>query len=266
MIRLPRALALVVLSVVAASATAQNAPIVVARPLTVGAITRDQGIWLGPEDNADTRGTVKYLVLLEADLAGAVSNLRNVSYQDRMATAELMHEVRMSSGRNFDPTTGAIRGLMGRLDLLIVIDAVDASTAKMRLIDVQTGAVKGVESCHRGSSACITGMTQRLETVAREIGGVTADLAAQRAEIMQIKPDWDAAVSRYDAQTAYWKHIEDSIRPAGHQLRPEISSLIIGAGRDVSTGRFAVEHLDTPSLKASLTALNRKLDRLEAFK
>lgn len=263
-----RSFSLAVLSCAAFAsvASSQNVPIVIDRPIAVGAITRDTGIYTGPSDNGSLKGTNRYLVTLEADLAGKVSSMPNVTYQDRMATAELLREVHMSSGRDFDPTSGALRGLMGRLDFLIVIDAVDSATAKMRLIDVETGSIKGVETCTRGSSACLTAMTRRIEAAARDRAGVNGALAAQRAEMMTVKPQWDDQVARYDAARAFWARIAGTISGGNHALRPEIQTLLNGAAKDVSSGSFAVQHLDTNGLRTALGTLTTKLDKLDELR
>ena len=254
----------------ACTVSAQNVPVPIVHPVTVGAITRDAGVynlWIGPKDLPTIQAVNRSLVVLESDLAGAVSSMRGVSYQDRTATKELLDEVHMSSGRDFDQTTGGLRGLMGRLDFLVVIDGVDASTAKMRLIDVETGSVKGVETCKRGANAaCVKAMSGRIETAVRDYVGLAGKLAAQRQEMMTVKPQWDDQVARFDAAKAYWASIQKSISAGGHALRPEIQTLLNGAAKDVETGRFAVETLDTPTLKTAVQTLQVKLDKLDQFR
>lgn len=258
------------LAVLASSlAVAQNVPILIVHPLAVGAITRDTGLYTGPGDMGTMKGVNRYLVLLESDLASKVSSMHNVTYQDRTATAELLHEVHMSSGRDFDPTSGALRGLMGRLDFLIVIDAIDPSTAKMRLIDVETGSIKGIETCSKrtsDNSACIVAMQHRIEAAARDRAGVNADFAAAREDMMKIKPGWDDQVARYEAAKAFWEHIEGTISSGGHALRPEIRTLLNGAAKDVATGRYAIETLDTPTLQTAINTLTAKLDKLDEYR
>lgn len=252
------------------AASAQNVPVVVAHPVTVGAITRDAGVynlWIGPKDLPTIQAVNRSLVVLESDLAEALSSVHNISYQDRTATKELLDEVHMSSGRDFDQTTGALRGLMGRLDFLVVIDGVDASTAKMRLIDVETGSVKGVETCKRGANAaCVKAMSGRIETVVREYAGLAGKLAAQRQEMMTVKPQWDDQVARFEAAKAYWAGIQKSISAGGHALRPEIQTLLNGGAKDVETGSFAVQTLDVPTLKTAVQTLQAKLDKLDQFR
>jgi len=63
----------------------------------------------------------------------------------------------MSSGHNFDPTSGALRGLMGRLDLVGCDRCDPPSAAKMRLIDVESGSVKGAEKRVSDNSARVAG-------------------------------------------------------------------------------------------------------------
>jgi hypothetical protein len=252
------------------AAMAQNAPIIVAHPVTVGAITRDPQFYMVPNDVATIQAVRRLLIDVESDLAGRLSSMSGLSYQDRTATQELMHEVHMSSGRDFDLSTGALRGLMGRLDYLIVIDAVDRSTAKMRLIDVETGSVKGVETCVRRVAnqheQCVELMAQRLVAAGRERAGAAGEMVAARGDVMKVKPQWDDQVARYEAARAYWAKIQSQIGGAGHTLRPEIQTLLNGAGKDVSSGRFAVEHLDAPNLQVALTTLTAKLDQLDNFR
>ena len=84
----------------AAYLSAQDVPVYTVRPVAVGAITRDVGLYVGPSDLQTMKGVNRYLVLLEGDLADKVSQNRSVTYQDRTATAELLHEVHMTTGRD----------------------------------------------------------------------------------------------------------------------------------------------------------------------
>jgi hypothetical protein len=250
-------------------AYAQDAPIVVVRPIAVGAITRDAGIYVVPKDVATIRSVNQFLITVESDLAAKVSSMRGLSYQDRTATAALLNEVHMSLGPDFDRNSGALHGLMGRLDYLIVIDALDRSTAKMRLIDVETGSVKGVGTCTRGAAgnaSCVAAMAHRLEGLKGAAADTNANLMAARQDVMKIKPHWDDQVARWEAAHAYWAKIQSEIGPAGHTLRPEIQTLLNGAQKDEDSGKFAVEHLDAPNLKVALDTLTVKLDKLDALR
>jgi len=264
----PSMLALIVCAA-GISVSAQNVPIVINRPVTVGAITRDAGVygvWVGTNDLALKRRVNGSLINLESDLAGKLSSLHGVSYQDRTATAELLHEVHMTTGRDFDQTTGALRGLMGKLDFLVVIDAVDARTARMKLIDVETGSVKGVANCQGNNTACVNTLARSLAVAANAVSVTNSQLEAQRAEMMTIKPQWDDAVARYEAAKQYWDHIQSTIAGQGHSLRPEIRTLLNGSAKDVSTGVFAVRTLDVPTLKTATETLTDKLDKLDTYR
>ncbi len=222
--------------------------------------------WAGGSDIALMRRVNGSLINLESDLAGKISSMPGVAYQDRTATTELLREVHMTNGRDFDQMTGALHGLMGKLDFLVVIDAVDASNARMRLIDVQTGSVKGVANCHAGGYAtCVNDLSAKLKAAAHETAGANSALLAQRAEVVAAKPAFDDQVARYDADKALWERRESTIQAAGHALRPEIRMLLNGGQKDVETGRFAVETLDIKALKTATETLADKLDKLEQF-
>jgi len=70
-----------------------------------------------------------------------------VDYLDRMNTDALFREIHFSSDAAFNPGSGALRNLLGRLDFLVVMDASDTSSARIRLIDVESGAVKAIGTC-----------------------------------------------------------------------------------------------------------------------
>lgn len=251
----------------AVASHAQNVPVVTAHPITVGAITRDAGLysaWNGGHDLALLRKVNGSLINLESDLAGKLSSMQGVSYQDRTATGALLQEVHLTTGRDFDQTTGALRGLMGRLDFLIVIDAIDAGIARMRLIAVETGSVKGVETCRSGAyTVCINSMAVKLRAACQAVAGANDALLAQRADVMAAKPEWDNQVARYEADKAMWERRESTIRAEGHALRPEIRTLLNGAQKDVSTGSYAIQTLDIQALRTATVTLTEKLDKLE---
>ncbi|MBB5055437.1 hypothetical protein HDF16_000106 [Granulicella aggregans] len=60
-----------------------------------------------------------------------------------------------------------------------------------------------------------------------------------------VKPAWEEDVGRYDADKVFRKRIEGTISSGGHALRPEIRSLLNGAQKDVQTGSYAIQTLDT---------------------
>ena len=306
--------------------------------VTVGAVTRDSGLYVGPSDVSVMKDVNKFLSSLESDLAGEVSSQGIVEYQDRSSVRELFRELHLSSSFAFDASSGAARGLLGRLDLLVVIDALEPNKAKMRLIDVETGAVRGVESCTKrfallGLSTqqapdCVPAMARRISTVGKqkivekaariaknaqqelddertrderaktaEQQGAAADArlahqaqiaraeddkarlvaeteerraASQKASamqaVLQIKPNWDDAVSMLAAARQLWSGIQQQMENNGESLRPEIQSLLRSANADITTGNSALDGLDAETLKQVTASLNAKLDKLDAYR
>jgi len=84
---------------------------------------------------------------LETQLAASLVGAKDVDYLDRSNLDALLREVHLSSNSVFDQSSGALRGLLGRLDFLIVIEASTATTARVRVVNVETGAVKGIAIC-----------------------------------------------------------------------------------------------------------------------
>jgi hypothetical protein len=122
----------------------------------------------GQEPNVDTGAVMKYtglnasveevkqsrefLSTLEAQLAASFARSSGVEYIDRSNLAELFREHRLSSGDEFNPSTGPLKGLLGKLDYLIVIEASGPDTARLRIIDVETGSVKSTSVCSNRSA------------------------------------------------------------------------------------------------------------------
>lgn len=119
--------------------------------VSVGAVTRYSGIATNQKDIEDIKSINEFLNALESQLAKEFISHTEVEYLDRMNTEAIFRELNLSSDSNFDASSGALRGLLGRLDFLIVIDSAAPSTARIRLLDVQTGAVKAIETCTQKS-------------------------------------------------------------------------------------------------------------------
>ena len=79
-------------------------------------------------------------------------NTGDIDYLDRMNTDALFRELHLSQSAAFNASSGALKGLLGRLDFLVVIDSAEPTTARVRLIDVESGAVRALETCKRKSS------------------------------------------------------------------------------------------------------------------
>jgi len=120
--------------------------------ISIGAVTKYSGIATNSKDVADIKTINQYLNNLEAQLAREFVNAGGVDYLDRMNTDALFREMHLSQSAAFNASSGALRGLLGRLDFLVVIDSEEPTTARVRLIDVESGAVRALETCKRKSS------------------------------------------------------------------------------------------------------------------
>jgi hypothetical protein len=127
---------------------------------------------------------------------------------------EVFHELHLSSNAAFDQSSGALRGLLGRLDVLIVIDASSPAIARLRAVETETGAVRGIATCKRsrslfggasdGEQNCVHGFVTQLEPSIRAILTVkekrNADQAAEQqrrtAEMIAQRQAADAAQQR----------------------------------------------------------------------
>ena len=115
--------------------------------VSLGSVTKYTGIVTEKSDVDDVKSINNFLNTLEAQVAKAFIEHPEVDYLDRMDTGALFRELHFSSDAAFNPNSGALRNLLGRLDFLVVMDASTTSSARIRLIDVETGAVKAIDTC-----------------------------------------------------------------------------------------------------------------------
>ena len=120
--------------------------------ISIGAVTKYSGIATNSQDVADLKTINQYLNTLEAHVAQEFVNIGDIDYLDRMNTDALFRELHLSQSAAFNASSGALKGLLGRLDFLVVIDSAEPTTARVRLIDVESGAVRALEACKRKSS------------------------------------------------------------------------------------------------------------------
>ncbi len=120
--------------------------------VSVGGVPKYSGIITNRADVEGLKEINQFLNTLESQLAAEFVKHGDVDYLDRTNTMEIFREKHLSSGEEFDASSGALRGLMGRLDYLAVLDASDPDSARIRLIDVETGAVRVIESCKKRTS------------------------------------------------------------------------------------------------------------------
>lgn len=120
--------------------------------VSVGAITKYTGVLTNRDDIKDLKDINNYLNSLESQLAAEFVKYPDIQYLDRTNTEDIFHELRLSSNSAFDSSSGALRGLLGRLDFLAVINSSEPTNARLRLIDVESGAVKAIETCKQSKS------------------------------------------------------------------------------------------------------------------
>jgi flagellar biosynthesis GTPase FlhF len=116
--------------------------------VSVGAVTKYSGSY----SSSERQRCQDFLDILETQLAAEFVKLPELDYVDRSSLDEVFHELHLSSDIAFDTSSGALRGLLSRLDLLIVAVASSPSSARVRVLDVETGAVKGVAICQPRTS------------------------------------------------------------------------------------------------------------------
>jgi len=150
--------------------------------VSVGAITKYTGVITSRDDVKDLKDINSFLNSLESQLAAEFVKYPDVQYLDRTNTEDIFDELHLSSNSAFDASSGALHGLMGRLDFLTVIDSSEPSNARLRLIDVESGAVKAIESCKRSTSFFGTSSDAPPDCVAPFVAHARVVVQAKRAE------------------------------------------------------------------------------------
>jgi hypothetical protein len=177
-----------------------------AQPVTVsvGGVPKYSGILVDQKEVRNLKDINQFLNVLESQLAAEFVKYSDVDYLDRTNTLEVFRELHISSSPSFDPSSGAIRGLMGRLDFLAVLDSSEPSTARIRLIDVETGAVKAIETCKKRTSFlglssdtppdCISLFVAKARSVA------SAKLAVKRGRLQKSEQEKQEAQKKLEVQ------------------------------------------------------------------
>lgn len=254
--------------------------------VSVGSVTKYSGVENNKSDAADAKSIHNFLNSLEAQVAKAFVEHPEVDYLDRMNTDALFQELHLSSSAAFDPNSGALRNLLGRLDYLIVIDASAASSARVRLIDVRTGAVKAIEICTRrmadaATPACVTPFVNRCVAVAKakrqmkitaqeQAAAEAAETARSQAEInrqlAELKPTLDDLSTRVRSQLAFWRTISDQLAATGQPLRGSTQSLLDRARTDDRDCHGYWGSSDVDLLHACVGKLRTDVDELETLR
>lgn len=243
--------------------------------VSVGSVTRYTGIEADKSHVGDLKSIRNFLNALEAQIARAFLDHPEMDYMDRMNTDALFQELHLSSDAAFNPNSGALRGLLGRLDYLVVMDASDPATARVRLIDVKTGAVKAVETCARRGNdltapACVGPFVNRAVMVAkatlRERLETQQRLAEVNQQLAEVKPELDDLNARLRSQLGFWKPIADQLAASGQPLRGSTQVLLDRARADDRDCHSYFGNSDVEMLHACVGRLRADVDELETLR
>jgi hypothetical protein len=221
--------------------------------VNVGAVLKYTGL---PSNLTELKDTNLYLRALESQTASETIKLSGVRYIDRVSVDQIFREKNLSEDMAFNPSSGALRGLLGRLDLLIVIDATDPSIARLRAIDLEDGSVRSLSTCKRGlfsspsdgapdcSKAFISGLlpitkelsstkTQRRvdeqqaesQRLAKQASDAHAAAVAQRASDAKAKAEAEAERLKQEAEAKALRQKQDEDAHALAEKRAAIAKL-----------------------------------------
>jgi hypothetical protein len=144
--------------------------------INIGAVLKYTGL---PTNVQELRETNVYLRTLESQVASSAIRLNGARYIDRVSVDAIFSEKNLSEDTAFRVSSGALRGLLGRLDVLIVIDASEDDMARLRAIDLEDGSVRAIENCKRGffggpsggSPDCAKTFVLELASLVKELSG-----------------------------------------------------------------------------------------------
>jgi hypothetical protein len=319
--------------------------------VNVGAVLKYTGL---PSNLTELKNTNLYLQALESQTASETIKLSGVRYIDRVSVDQIFSEKNLSEDMAFNPTSGALRGLLGRLDVLIVIDATDSITARLRAIDLEDGSVRAINTCKRGlfsspsdgTPDCIKAFVSGLLPITKELSSkktqrrveeqqaesqrlakqasdaraaaaaqkeldakakadaeafrqkqasdaraaaaaqkeldakAKADaealrqkqdedarvLAEKRATIAKLSPDLDDADARLQSANDFWGRMSQSLTAQGRALRSDVQTALRSANTTAQRCNGLSQNLDGDGLKACISDLSGKLDKLDAYK
>jgi len=235
--------------------------------VSVGAVTKYTGVITSNDDVKELKSINSYLNSLESQLASEFVKYPEVQYLDRTNTENIFHELHLSSNSAFNPSSGAIRGLLGRLDFLTVIDSSESSNARLRLIDVETGAVKAIENCKRVTSffgtpsdapaSCITPFVTHARAVvqakqAEKESRIQHQTAQQQAARRQAAAQQDALRKQEAAQQL--QHAEAQKQQALVQAELEHQLAIIKPDLDNALSRLSTADMFWHNFSKQLAA------------
>lgn len=239
--------------------------------VSAGAVTKYSGIATDEKDLKDIKSINEFLNTLESQIAKEFVNHTEVDYLDRMNMEATFRELHLSSNSNFDASSGALRGLLGRLDFLIVIDSAEPSTARIRLIDVQSGAVKAIESCtqrswimslaSQGPPDCVAPFVSHSIAVMRAKKGTKEQRARQQAAAeltAQQKSDAERDAAQKKAALEQQREREQAAAQAEEQAKAALEA------KKVAEQEAAAQAQTTERLASFKPELDDALSRLSA--
>jgi hypothetical protein len=251
--------------------------------VNVGTVTKYTG---KPASQNELKNSELFLATLETQAAAEALKFDDIDYMDRSAVDQVFQELNLSSDVAFNPASGALKGLLGRLDFLIVIDASSPTVARMRALDNQTGAVRAVAICRRpnssfasaslGDGACVRAFMGQLhphlkkllsDRLERKAAAQQQEMDAQerRAETAAMQPALEGAKSRLSAANSFWEGVRRQQADHGG-IRPEIQSALTAANAAAARCQGLFDSAQPVALKTGITDLNRRLDLLDSYK
>ena len=177
-------------------------------------------------ETEQTRETLDLLSLTEAHTAAAFIKATDIGYLDRGSMDALLAELRLSSSGAFDSSSGPARGLLGRLDFLVVIEAALPTSIRLRAIDVKSGAVKSTGICETQTgwlggrsvdyAECVSPFVDQTLSVARQ-RLATKKLEAERAAAAALAREEE----RLEAESAANRAQEEARLDAERRMRED---------------------------------------------
>jgi hypothetical protein len=200
--------------------------------INVGAVLKYTGL---PSNLTELKDTNLYLQALESQTASETIKLSGVRYIDRVSVNQIFREKNLSEDIAFNPSSGALRGLLGRLDLLIVIDATDPSIARLRAIDLEDGSVRSLSTCKRGLFSspsdgvpdCSKAFVSSLLPITKELSSTKTQrrVDEQRAESQRLAKQASDARAAATAQRAFDTKAHDEAEAQRQKREAEAEAL-----------------------------------------
>lgn len=201
--------------------------------ISVAAVTK----YTGASSPDEARHSQTFLDTLETQLAAGFVKARDIDYLDRSRRDGLFRESHLSSTSVFSQSPGALKGLLGRLDFLIVAEASTADRARLRVIDVGTGEVKVGAICDspttiagqpsRATPECVPRILEQTLAAAKTQLAIKQNRLGARPEATRKRAGEEQAPRRKqaDEKEVAWKQQEEIDRQLD-PLRPRYESAV----------------------------------------